>query len=64
MWTIRAKLALIMIVAFAPPMAVLSLVTTRLMQATFERQTSVTREYITAQTSIAAASDAMRIPHA
>ena len=53
MWTIRAKLAVIMILAVAPPMAVLSLATTRLMQTTVERQANVTLEYVNYQSVLA-----------
>lgn len=53
MWTIRAKLAVIMILAVAPPMAVLSLATTRLMQTTVERQASVTLEFVNDQSVLA-----------
>ncbi|HUT73858.1 MAG TPA: HAMP domain-containing sensor histidine kinase [Armatimonadota bacterium] len=53
MWTIRAKLAVIMVLALAPPMAVLSLVTTSLMRRTFERQAAATLDYVTTQNALA-----------
>jgi len=52
MWTIRAKLAVMMILALAPLMAVLSLVTTRLMQTTLQRQVDVTLDYVTSRNAI------------
>jgi signal transduction histidine kinase len=52
MWTIRAKLAVMMILALAPLMAVLSLVTTRLMQSTLQRQVDVTLDYVTSRNAI------------
>jgi len=42
-----------MILAVAPPMAVLSLATTRLMQTTVERQANVTLEYVNYQSVLA-----------
>jgi signal transduction histidine kinase len=42
-----------MILALAPPMAVLSLGTTRLMQATLQKQASATLDYVTAQNTVA-----------
>jgi len=42
-----------MILALAPPMAVLSLGTTRLMQTTLQQQANTTLEYVTAQNTVA-----------